>query len=108
VPTGTSTGQTTIAAAGVLDASELVVVSSSTATAPDQSPPEEAVAAGDGDTTAHTITAIAVDGQQLAAGDVMFAIDGRPACSWWASTPPTATSTTVWTTAPMWPNWSRT
>jgi peptidoglycan hydrolase-like protein with peptidoglycan-binding domain len=56
-----------------------VVVSSSTATAPDQTPPDEEGAAGDGDTTAHTITAIAAAGQQLAAGDVMFAIDGQPA-----------------------------
>jgi peptidoglycan hydrolase-like protein with peptidoglycan-binding domain len=78
LPTTTSTGQTTSAGTD-LGATELVVVSSSTATAPDQSPPEEEGAAGDGDTTAHTITAITAAGQQLAAGDVMFAIDGQPA-----------------------------
>jgi membrane fusion protein, multidrug efflux system len=79
-PGTTSTGQTTSATAGTeLGATEFVVVSSSTATAPDQSPPDEEGAAADGDTTAHSITAITAAGQQLAAGDVMFAIDGQPA-----------------------------
>jgi peptidoglycan hydrolase-like protein with peptidoglycan-binding domain len=56
---------------------QFVVVSSSTATEPDLTPPQDGTAA-DGDTTTHTLTSLAAGGQELAAGDVLFAVDDQP------------------------------
>jgi peptidoglycan hydrolase-like protein with peptidoglycan-binding domain len=54
------------------------LVTSSTPAQPDQTSPTAGTSDGSGQ-TAQTLTALAATGQDLAAGDVLFAIDNRPA-----------------------------